>query len=178
MTEPRTADPALPNRTRRRAARVLGLLLIMLPSALAGQSRSGRSDWPQLASGAVAINASIGATIAVRNDLRQEPFGIRTGRTARDDFFFGTGTALSPGLPFLLTQAVSTALASGNGRSRRFGLIGLAVHGIGYTVGGLAEPITYERLRHPTEEPFQTMVVIGNFVWPVLLAVTAIRELR
>lgn len=178
MTEPRTVNPALPNRTPRGAACVFGLLLITLPSPLAGQSRSGRSDWPQLASGAVMVNASVGAAIAVRHDLRQEPLGMRTGRTARDDFFFGTGTALSPGLPFLLTQAISTAMASGSGRSRRFGLIGLAVHGIGYTVGGLAEPITYERLRHPAEEPLQTVVVIGNFVWPVLLAITAIRELR
>ncbi len=117
-------------------------------------------------------------SVAVRNDLRQEPFGIRTGRTAREDFFLGTGTALSPGLPFLVTQTVSTVLASGTGKSRRYGLIGLVLHGIGYTVGGLAEPITYERLAGPLEEPLQTVVVIGNFVWPVLLAVSAIRELR
>ena len=87
-------------------------------------------------------------------------------------------STLSPGLPFLVTQTVSTVLATGAGDSRRYGLIGLALHGVGYTVGGLAEPITYERLAAPLEEPLQTAVVIGNFVWPVLLAVSAIGELR
>ena len=51
-------------------------------------------------------------------------------------------------------------------------------HGIGYSIGGLAEPITYQRLAAPLEEPLQTLVVIGNTVWPVVMAVSAIRELR
>ena len=55
---------------------------------------------------------------------------------------------------------------------------GLAIHGIGYAIGGLAEPITYKRLLAPNEEPLQTAVVIGNFVWPVLIAITAINALE
>ena len=156
-----------------------GLLIVANPTSLEGQRvEEARSKWPVGTSIIGLFNASAGAVFAVRDDLRQEPFGIRTGRSAKDDFFFGTGTALSPGLPFLLTQTVATAMATGTGQSRRYGLIGLAIHGIAYTVGGLAEPITYERLARPLEKPFQTLVVIGNFVWPVTMAVLSIRELR
>ena len=156
-----------------------GLLIVATPTSLEGQRvEEARSKWPVGTSIIYLFNASAGAVFAVRDDLRQEPFGIRTGRSAKDDFFFGTGTALSPGLPFLLTQSVATAMATGTGQSRRYGLIGLAIHGIGYTVGALAEPITYERLARPLEKALQTLVVIGNVVWPVAMAVLSIRELQ
>ena len=163
----------------RHALMLVALVLLVAQGGLAGQRlEEGRSNWPVYTSAVYIVNASVGATIPVKNDLRQEPFGLRTGRTASEDFFLGTGTALSPGLPFLVTQMVSTVLATGTGQSRRYGLIGLAIHGISFTVGALAEPITYARLAAPREKPLQTVVAIGNVVWSMLMTVLAIRELR
>ena len=139
------------------------LLMVTDITVVAGQLvEPAHSKAPIHASVDVLVHATLGAVVAMRNDLGQEPFGIRTGRSVEADFFLGTGTALSPGLPFLLTQSIATLAARGSGRTRRNGLIGLAIHGFGFVVGGLAEPITYDRLRRPTEHPLQTVVVVGN----------------
>src|SRR5262249_61058535 len=67
-----------------------------------------------LVSTAYIANALVGARMAIRDSLPQSPFGIRTGRTPSADFYTGTGTALSPGLPILAAQAVTSVALTGS----------------------------------------------------------------
>jgi len=141
------------------------------------QNKNRDTTWPIIFSATYLINASAGATLAIHDDLRQEPFGIRTGRSAKKDFWLGTGTALSPGFIFLVSQSVFSVLSTRSGQTERIGLIGLTVHGVGYTIGALAEPITYQSLRKPRAKPARTIVVISNVVLPAFMAYTALKAL-
>lgn len=152
-------------------------MIVSTLSVYAQDDKDREKTWPIIFSSAYLINASAGAMLAIRDDLRQEPFGIRTGRSAKKDFWLGTGTALSPGFIFLVSQSVSMVLATRSGKSQRIGLIGLTIHGVGYTIGALTEPITYQSVRKPGAKPARTIVAIGNVVLPALMAYTALKGL-
>jgi len=123
-------------------------------------------------------NALVGARIAIRDSLPQSPFGIRTGRTPSADFFAGTGTALSPGLPFLAAQAVTSVALTGSASTARTGSRLLGVFGVGYSVGQLAEPVARGAIAHPLSKPSRTAIVVGNVVLPAAMAALAFRNCR
>lgn len=124
-------------------------------------------------------NALAGAHLAIRDSLPQAPFGMRTGRTPRADFLTGTGTALSPGLPMLLLQAGVTGLTAGPADVSRASLRVLAVGGVLYAVGQLAEPEGRHALGHPhAAGVVRTLVVVGNVVLPALMSAAAVRALQ
>ena len=163
----------------RHALMLVALVLLVAQGGLAGQRlEEGRSNWPVYTSAVYIVNASVGATIPVKNDLRQEPFGLRTGGP-RAKTSSSARVRRSPlDCLFSLLKWSPQSWPRAQGQSRRYGLIGLAIHGISFTVGALAEPITYARLAAPREKPLQTVVAIGNVVWSMLMTVLAIRELR
>ena len=93
------------------------------------------------------LNSAIGARVAVKEGLPAEwVAGLYVGRDASAEFFRGTGTALSPGLPMMVGQALLAVLSTRGGRAGTIGAAGLAVLGAGGTVGMLAETITYRVL--------------------------------
>jgi hypothetical protein len=93
------------------------------------------------------LNSAIGARVAIREDLPAEWIAsLYVGRDASAEFFKGGGTALSPGLPMMIVQALFAVLRTRSGRAGKAGAAGLTVLGAGGTVGVLAETITYRVL--------------------------------
>ena len=130
-------------------------------------------------SAAYVANALWGARIAIRDSLPEAPFGMRSTRSVRSDFYAGFGTALSPGLPMLVLQAGVTGLTTGTPAMARRATGALAVAGALYFVGQLSEPVALRALRHPRRTPAERVaVVVGNVVLPGLLTTASIRALR
>ena len=131
-----------------------------------------------IVSTAYIVNALVGARMAIRDSLPQSPFGIRTGRTPSADFYTGTGTALSPGLPILVAQAATSVALTGSASTARTGARLLGVFGVGYSVGQLAEPLARAAIAHPAARPTRTAVVFANVVLPATMAALAFRNCR
>jgi len=123
-------------------------------------------------------NALVGAHMALRDSLPQSPFGIHTGRTPSADFYTGTGTALSPGLPILAAQAATSLALTGSTSTARTGARLLGVFGVGYSVGQLAEPLARGAIAHPTAKPARTAIVLGNVLLPAAMTALAFRNCR
>jgi hypothetical protein len=121
-------------------------------------------------------NAVRGARLAMRDTLEEAPFGVRMQRSVSDDFYTGFGTGLSPGLPMLVAQAGVSALLVGSSRTAQRGVNILAVFGALYTIGQLAEPVTYRTFRHPAAAPERLGVIVGNIVVPAALTAVAARS--
>src|SRR5215218_10945207 len=100
------------------------------------------------------LNCAIGARVAVKEGLPAEWVAdLYVGRDASAEFFKGGGTALSPGLPMMATQAICTILSTRGGRARIAGSAGLTLLGAVGTIGMLAETITYRVLSPSTFDP-------------------------
>lgn len=122
-------------------------------------------------------NASMGAKIALDEELPAEFAGIRTGKPVVVDFLTWFGTALSPPLPMMLAHAALTALALRGEKAGRLGVKGLTALGALFTIGMLGEPITYRALRPRTVDPLKAALITGNIVFPILMALFGAREL-
>jgi hypothetical protein len=124
------------------------------------------------------LNTTFGTVLAIREGLPGRFLGIRAGVSAREDFLVGFlagwGTALSPALVLILAQITFIALAW---RRDRVGIIGLSVSGIGFCLGMLGEPITYEVWRRPSAEPRKALVIAGNVLLPLLTTIVGLAEL-
>ncbi len=128
---------------------------------------------------AYTANAIDGARLAIRDNLYEEPFGIRSGISVSRDFYFGGGTALSPGLPFLVAQAAVTGTLAGPAPTARKSLDLLAIFGTAYTVGQLGEPLALHTLAHPRSSGAQRLrVVVGNIVLPAAMAFVGYKACR
>ncbi len=123
------------------------------------------------------VNAGVGAKIALSENLPGEFAGKRSGKSARDDFVTGFGTALSSSLIMLVVQALFIMLALRPGRSGTLGVGGLTVNGVLFTVGMLGEPITYKVFNPRAFDLPKAMVVSGNIVLPLLMLVFGLMEL-
>lgn len=162
-----------------RTALVLLLCGTMVATARAQGPTAARRAPVVALSALYMANALAGAYLAIRDSLPQAPFGMHTGRTPRADFLTGTGTALSPGLPMLLLQAGVTGLTAGPPGVSRACVRVLAVGGVLYAVGQLAEPEGRHALGHPRAAGVvRTLVAAGNVVLPALLSAAAVRALR
>jgi hypothetical protein len=123
---------------------------------------------------AYTVNAIDGARIAMRDTLYEQPFGIRSGIPVSRDFYFGGGTALSPGLPFLIAQAGITGTLAGPAPTARKSMDLLAIFGTAYTIGQLSEPLALRTLAHPRTSGGQRLrIVLGNVVLPAAMTVIA-----
>ncbi len=125
------------------------------------------------------LNSAIGAAVAIREGLPAEWVGgLYVGRDASAEFFKGTGTALSPGLPMMVAQALFAVLSTRGGRSGTTGAAGLTVLGAGGTVGMLAETITYRVLSPKTFDPAKAAIVLAAIVLAPLMTILGGRRLR
>jgi hypothetical protein len=125
------------------------------------------------------LNSAMGARVAIREDLPAEwVAGLYVGRDATAEFFKGGGTALSPGLPMMVTQALFAVLSTRGGRAGKAGAAGLTVLGAGGTVGVLAETITYRVLSPRTLDPAKAPIVSAAIVLSALMTVLGASRLR
>jgi len=123
------------------------------------------------------LNSAIGARVAVREGLPAEwVTGVYVGQDASAEFF--KGTALSPGLPMMVTQALLAVLSTRGGRSGMAGAAGLTVLGVGGTIGMLAETMTYRVLSPKTFDPAKAAIVSAAIVLSPLMAILGGRQLR
>jgi len=124
------------------------------------------------------LNSAIGARIAIRENLPGEFAGMTRWHDPSADFFRGGGTALSPGLPMMAARAVFTVLSTRGGRARKVGAAGLAVLGVGATVGVLGEPITYRVLSPRTFDSTKASIVSAAIVLSALMTILGTSRLR
>ena len=123
------------------------------------------------------VSLGIGAVIALREDLPAEFAGQRSGKSARDDFLTGSGTALSPPLVMFIVQALWIGLAPRPGRLGTLGVAGLTLNGCLFTVGMLGEPILLKVLNPRTFDPPKAALAAGNLVLAVLMILSGVTEL-
>jgi hypothetical protein len=121
------------------------------------------------------VAASIGAAMALREDLPGEFAGRTSGHNASADFF--RGTALSPGLAMLLAQSILTVLSTRAGKVGTAGVAGLTVLGAGVTAGMLGEPLTYRVLSPKGFDPPKAALVSALIVVPSLMTVLGVKRL-
>ena len=166
-------------RTSTRIAALVSLLTITPGIANAQYPAAPRRAVVVGLSAAYVASALAGAHIAMRDSLPERCLGIDFKRSVRSDFYTGGGTALSPGLPMLLAQAVVTGMTAGPATTSRKSTHALAVAGVLYSAGQLCEPITYGLLAHPRSAPRDRLaVVVSNIVVPAAMAFAAARALR
>jgi hypothetical protein len=125
------------------------------------------------------LNAAIGARVAVKEGLPAEWVAeLWVGRDASEEFFKGTGTALSPGLPMMAALALLAAMSTRDGKAGKTGTLGLTLLGAGATIGVLAETITYRVLSPRTFDAAKAPIVSAAIVLSPLMAVLGARRLR
>lgn len=124
------------------------------------------------------LNSAIGARVAVKEELPAEwVAGLYVGRDASAEFFKDTGTALSPGLPMMVAQALLTILSTRSGRAGMVGAAGLTLLGVDGTVGMLAETITYRVLSPKTFDPAKAAIGLAAIVLAPLMTILGWRRL-
>lgn len=123
------------------------------------------------------LNSAIGAAIAIRENLPAEFAGMSRWDDPSAEFFKGSGTALSPGLPMMAALAIFTALSTRGGKAGTAGLAGMTALGAGGTIGVLGEPITYKALSPTTFDPVKAPIVSAAVVLSPLMAVLGARRL-
>ena len=123
------------------------------------------------------LNSAIGAAIAIRENLPAEFAGMSRWHDPSGDFFRGSGTALSPGLPMMAALAVFTLLSQRGGRAGTVGVVGMTMLGAGATIGVLGEPITYRALSPRTFDPVKAGIVSAAVVLSPLMTVLGARRL-
>jgi len=125
------------------------------------------------------LNAAIGARVAVKEGLPAEWVAeLWVGQDASEEFFKGTGTALSPGLPMMAALALLAAMSTRDGKAGKTGALGLTLLGAGATIGVLAETITYRVLSPRTFDAAKAPIVSAAIVLSPLMAVLGARRLR
>ncbi len=125
------------------------------------------------------LNSAIGARVAVKEGLPAEWIaGLYVGRDASAEFFRGSGTALSPGLPMMVAQALFAVLSTRGGRAGTIGAAGLAVLGAGGTVGMLAETITYRVLSPKAFDPPKAAIGLAAIILAPLMTILSWRRLQ
>jgi hypothetical protein len=124
------------------------------------------------------LNSAIGARVALKEGLPAEWVAdLYVGRDASAEFFKGGGTALSPGLPMMVAQALLAVLSTRGGWAGKTGAAGLTLLGAGGTVVVLAETITYRVLSPRTFDPAKAPIVLAAIALSSLMTILGGRRL-
>ncbi len=125
------------------------------------------------------LNSALGARVALNEGLAAEwVAGLYVGRDASAGFFKGGGTALSPGLPMMVAQALLAVLSTRGGWAGKIGAAGLTLLGAGSTVGILAETITYRVLSPRTFDSAKVPIVSAAIILSALMTILGASRLR
>jgi hypothetical protein len=157
----------------------LAALAAAAPRVSAQCPSSGQRAAVAALSFAYVANAIDGARISIRDSLYEQPFGVGSGISVSRDFYFGGGTALSPGLPFLIAQTAITGTLAGPAPTARKSMDLLAIFGAAYTVGQIGEPLALHALAHPRSSGAQRLrIVVGNIILPAAMGIIAYKACR
>jgi len=96
------------------------------------------------------VNAAIGTTIAVKENLPSITPILTTGKPALEDFLTGNGTALSPPLYLCIITLLLIILAFQPKLPGKIGVVGLTILGFIFLLGELIETNTYRVLNPAT----------------------------
>ena len=134
--------------------------------------------WLILASISNLIGNSVGALIAIQQNLAADWGGFLSGQDVWQDFLGFKGTALSAPLPFMLIQLMITLLTLRPGRSRFIGIAALTFIGLFYTLAQAGEPIVLRLLSPGGFNLVQAIAFIVNEASAIAMLVTGIRAWR
>ena len=96
------------------------------------------------------VNACIGTTIAVKENLPSVTPILTTGKPALEDFLTGNGTALSPPLYLCIITLLLIILAFQPKLPGKIGVVGLTILGCIFLLGEFIETNTYRVLNPVT----------------------------
>jgi hypothetical protein len=96
------------------------------------------------------VNAAIGTTIAVKENLPSVTPILTTGKPALEDFLTGNGTALSPPLYLCIITLLLIILAFQPKLPGKIGVVGLTILGFIFLLGEFIETNTYRVLNPVT----------------------------
>ena len=96
------------------------------------------------------VNAAIGTTIAVKQNLPSVTPILTTGKPALEDFLTGNGTALSPPLYLCIITLLLIILAFQPKLPGKIGVVGLTILGFIFLLGEFIETNTYRVLNPVT----------------------------
>jgi hypothetical protein len=124
------------------------------------------------------VVALIAGSIAVSRNLPAQPMGegSGSGRPVLQEFLYGNGTAISPGIPWLALQAVLTFIASRKFRWSIVGVIGLALSGLLTGIFSMTEPMFRKIFSFAPFDPLLVLVEAGIVVLPFLMLIFAVLE--
>lgn len=125
------------------------------------------------------VIALMAAFVAIVEGLPARPLGESSGSGSPvwQDFLYGSGTAMSPGLPWLMAQAILTFLAFRKGRWGTIGVAGLTLFGLLSGVFSLTEPIVRTIFHPATFDPLKAVIEAGIIGVPFVMMVLGILEL-
>ena len=89
------------------------------------------------------VNAAIGTTLAVKENLPSVTPVFTTGKPALEDFLTGNGTALSPPLYLCIITLLLIILAFQPKLPGKIGVVGLTILGFIFLLGEFVETNTY-----------------------------------
>jgi len=96
------------------------------------------------------VNAAIGTTLAVKENLPSVTPILTTGKPALEDFLTGNGTALSPPLYLCIITLLLIILAFQPKLPGKIGVVGLTILGFIFLLGEFIETNTYRVLNPVT----------------------------
>ena len=128
-------------------------------------------------SGVYLTTAVLGTWLAVRDGLVGRPFGWTIDMTPLSGFVFGLGTALSGPLLLLLALVAANLGLRQAGTVEQRAAVWIAILGVGFLAGMLAEPITWDLLE-PGVGPLKAATVIANILLPLAMVILGARAWR
>jgi hypothetical protein len=126
-------------------------------------------------SGAYLAAAAVGTWVAVRDDLPGRPFGWDLPLSPVANFVVGLGTALSAPLVLLLALVWLNVLLAREPETGRRAAGLIALLGIGFGVGMLAEPITWQLFVSGSVDLLPGAIIVANLVLPASMVILALR---
>ena len=127
-------------------------------------------------SGAYLAAAALGTWVAIRDDLVGRPFGWDLPLSPLANFLVGLGTALSAPLVLLLALVWLNTLLGREPKTGRRAAGLIALLGIGFLVGMLAEPITWQLFGGSGSlDLLPAAIIVANLVLPAAMVILALR---
>lgn len=115
------------------------------------------------------VNAAIGTTIAVKENLPSVTPILTTGKPALEDFLTGNGTALSPPLYLCIATLLLIILAFQPKLLGKVGVVGLTVLGFLFLLGEFVETNTYKVLNPATFNVPVALDVLTEIILALLM---------
>ena len=123
------------------------------------------------------VLALIATGIAIAENRKAE-FGPTTSLPVMQDFLYGSGTAMSPPLYWLIAQVVLTILAPRRDRWGTIGVVGLALFGLLFIIGTLGEPINLEIFNPLTFDLLKAVIQATTIIVLLAMMIFGILEWR